>query len=324
MKRTHILLLLICTVLALSSCGSDDGALSFDQARQSYSPLVPDAKVVVFVIDGPRYTETFGDPSHSFIPHIWNDLRTQGTILTNFRNLGRTNTVPGHSALATGTWQDIANDGSERPDKPTVFEYYRKWFAAPASDTHVISGKSKLDVCAYGTHPDYGVAYGATASVGHPNDLAVYNQLITVLQTEQPHLVMACFPEVDVDGHSGVWANYVSSITRADSLAWKTWNYLQSDAFYAGQTYLFVTNDHGRHSDDNGGFQGHGDDCIGCTRLTFLALGPDVRAGVTSSGLFTQRDLCETVGQILGFPTPHAEGTVIADIFQFTPTGIKE
>lgn len=324
MKRTRILLLLIFTVLALTSCGSDDGAPSFDPAQTSDSSPVPQPKVVIFAIDGARYTETFGDPSHTWIPHIWNDLRPQGTIVTNFRNHGITKTVPGHCALVTGTWQDLANDGSERPDKPTLFEYYRKWMLAPASETYVISGKSKLNVCAWGTHPDYGAAYGATANVGYSNDLAVYNQLMTVLQTQQPRLVLVCFPEVDWDGHSGVWADYVSSITRADSLAWKTWNYLQSDSFYAGQTYMFVTHDHGRHSDENGGFRNHGDGCIGCTRLSFLALGPDVRAGYTSDGLFTQRDVCKTAAQVLGIPTYHADGTVIGDIFQFAPTGIKQ
>ena len=318
------MLLLIGVLVEFVSCGSNGGSAPPNPSRNFSSPAVTDPKVVIFVIDGARYTETFGDPSHTWIPHIWNDLRPQGTILTNFRNFGTTSTVPGHCALITGTWQDLANDGSERPDKPTVFEYYRKWFSEPQSDALVVSGKAKLEVCAWGTHPDYGEPYGATASVGYSNDVAVYNELISALQTRHPHLVMACFPQVDWAGHSGVWADYVSSIAGADSLAWKTWNYLQSDPFYAGQTFMFVTHDHGRHSDENGGFQNHGDQCLGCTRLSFLALGPEVRAGYTSDGLFTQRDLCKTVGQILEFPTPHAEGTVIVDLFQFAPTGVAQ
>jgi hypothetical protein len=148
--------------------------------------------------------------------------------------------------------------------------------------------------------------------------------LISVLQTQQPRLVLASFPDVDYQGHTGVWSNYVSAIAGADSLALKTWDYLQSDPFYAGKTYMFIINDHGRHSDDNGGFTNHGDACSGCTRLTFMALGPDVRAGHTSDALFAQTDVCRTVGQILGFPTPHAGGHVIQDIFEFAPTGIKE
>jgi hypothetical protein len=321
MRKPLVLLVL---VLALVSCGSHDDTPAFNHAQSSTSSQISQPKVVIFAIDGPRYTEFLGDPSHAWIPHIWNDLRPQGTILTNLRNNGWTTTVPGHTTIVTGTWQYLANDGSERPDKPTIFEYYRRWFSAPASETYVISGKSKLNVCAFGTHPDYGSTYGATASVGHSGDLAVYDELMSVLQSQKPRLVLACFPDVDLMGHSGVWDNYVSAITGADSLAWKTWNYLQSEPYYAGQTYMFIINDHGRHSDDRGGFTNHGDDCLGCSRLIFMALGPDVRVGHTSNGLFTQKDVCRTVGQIFGFPTPYAEGTVIQDVFQFAPTGIKE
>lgn len=314
----------IVALLILGSCGSPEGTPPFDPPKQSASPSDSQPKVVIFVIDGPRYSETFGDSSHTWIPHIWNDLRSQGTILTHFWNNGPTKTVPGHCAIATGTWQYIANDGSERPDKPTLFEYFRHWYSAPVTETYVVSGKSKLDVCTYGTHPGYGASYGATASVGFASDVEVYDELMSVLQTHQPRLLLACLPEVDWAGHSGDWNRYVSAVTGADSLAWKTWNYLQSDPFYAGQTYMFVTCDHGRHTDENGGFTGHGDDCIGCRHLIFLALGPDIRPDVVSSGLFTQRDLCKTVGQILNFPVPHAEGTVIQDIFQFSPTGIQQ
>jgi hypothetical protein len=39
--------------------------------------------VVVIVIDGARYTETFGAESR-YIPRIWNALRPSGTIWMNF------------------------------------------------------------------------------------------------------------------------------------------------------------------------------------------------------------------------------------------------
>lgn len=321
MKRA---LLLFFALVVLTACNSHENTPTQSRLQATVSRQPPTSKVVIFVIDGARYSETFGDTDHALIPHIWDDLRPLGAILTSFRNNGETVTVPGHAALCTGTWQSLANDGSERPDRPTLFEYYRQWYAAAASDAYVISGKPKLDVCAWGTDPDYGPAFGATADVGYGSDVAVYDRLLTVLQTQQPHLVMACFPQVDWAGHSGVWNDYTGAITGADSLVWKTWEYLQSDPYYAGQTYLFVTNDHGRHTDVNGGFTSHGDGCIGCRHLMFMALGPDIRANFASAGIFSQRDLARTVGQILDFPVNRADGTVILDIFQFSPTGIKQ
>ena len=54
--------------------------------------------VFIIVIDGPRYTETFGDASHQFIPKIWNQLRPLGTLYSRFYNDTVTETVPGHAA----------------------------------------------------------------------------------------------------------------------------------------------------------------------------------------------------------------------------------
>jgi len=322
--RTYASLTLLCVIAGLSGCEStvypppppDQALTQFD--------IPSDPKVIIFVIDGARRSETFADTSHAYIPHIWNDLRPQGTLLSSFHNQGITATVPGHSSMITGTWQNLANDGTERPTQPTIFEYYRKTHSVPQSDTYVVSGKSKLNVCSYGTDPLYGAAYGATEDVNYPDDHAVYDELMNVLQTDRPRLVLACFPSVDLAGHSSVWSSYTSAITAADSLAWKTWNYLQSDSFYTGQTYMFITNDHGRHNDANGGFTNHGDGCAGCRELMFLALGPDIWAGHSSDGYFTQRDICSTVGYLLDFPVPNSQGNLMPDIFTPVSTGIAE
>jgi hypothetical protein len=313
----------VLAVVSLFGCGGS--ASELEPGHSDAPSIVFDAntKVVVFVIDGPRYSETFGDPAHTYIPHIWNDLRPQGTILTDFRNLGQTKTNPGHTSIMTGTWQQIANDGSERPDQPTLFEYYRKTLSAPQSETYVISGKSKLNVCSHSTHADYGAAYGATESVGHTSDVLVYDTLISVLQNQQPRLVLACFPAVDLAGHSGVWDTYLAAIVGVDSLLYKTWNYIQSDPFYADQTYLIVTADHGRHDDAHGGFSNHGDGCEGCRHLIFMALGPNVKAGATVDFQYVQRDVCKTAAEILGIPVPLAGGHVIQDIFETVPVGIE-
>jgi hypothetical protein len=282
-----------------------------------------DYKVIILAIDGSRYSETLGDPSHTHIPRIWNDLRPQGTIFTNFRNEGWTKTVPGHCSILTGTWQYPANDGTEHPDKPTLFEYYRFAAGAARKDAYVISGKSKLDVCSYSSDPSYGSSYRAQSVVGLASDLDVYNTLIAKLQTDQPRVVIACFSDVDAAGHSGVWDDYVAKIEGADSLVANAWNYIQSDPFYANQTYVFVTNDHGRHDDAHGGFRNHGDACEGCEHIMCLALGPDVRQDYTVSSTFTQRDICVTAAEIFGIPSPSAEGYYILDMFEPVSSGIR-
>lgn len=281
-------------------------------------------KVVLFVIDGARYSETFGDTTHAYIPHLWNDLAPQGTLITNFRNSGVTKTVPGHASLLTGTWQSLLNDGTERPDQPTVFEYFRQNQSIPMTKTYIVSGKPKLAACSYSTHPSWGSAWGATADMTNSDDNTTYAELMSVMTTEQPRLVLAALPSVDTGGHSGVWSNYIAAIENVDSLVWDFWNFLETDPYYAGQTWMFITNDHGRHDDLNGGFQNHGDSCEGCQHIMFLVLGPNIRAGHTVTNTYNLRDICTTVGEILEFPATNSQGFVIGEIFEPVTTGILE
>ncbi|NIM18709.1 MAG: hypothetical protein GTO51_00440 [Candidatus Latescibacteria bacterium] len=312
------LLMLLCllAVFAQGSCISSTTVDSPTGPKESRSPSADSLlKVIVVVIDGSRYTETFGDPSHSWIPFMWNELKAQGTILTNFWNEGLTQTNPGHASLATGTWQTIANDGTERPDKPTFFEYFRKTLAIPDSLTFVVVGKSKLNICSYSTRVGYGEPYGARVEAGFANDTATFNALLSNLDANHPRLVLVNFADVDRKGHSGIWTDYLDAIQTADSLVFELWMHLMNNLFYAGTTYLFITNDHGRHDDDHGGFQGHGDSCEGCRHVMFFAMGPKIREDYVVSGVHTQIDVCPTVGALLGFDTPLADGDVISEMF---------
>ena len=40
--------------------------------------------VIIVVVDGARYTETFGAGA-TYIPHMYNDLKPLGAVYTNFR-----------------------------------------------------------------------------------------------------------------------------------------------------------------------------------------------------------------------------------------------
>lgn len=270
--------------------------------------------VIVVVIDGVRYSETFGEPSHQWIPRIWGNLRPQGAIFTSYTNDGRTETNPGHANIVTGTWQDIANDGSERPDRPTVFEYCRKALGTMADDNYVVLGKTKLNILAYSNYAGYGAAYGATVTnsdLQYDDQMAAENAL-SVLQVHHPRLLVLNLPATDHAGHTGVWNDYVTALRRADSLVFEIWSFVQNDPILSGTTTMFVTNDHGRHLDGvDVGFSGHGDGCEGCRHILLLAIGPDTPPDVVDASPRNQTDIAPTIGLLLGFPTSFATGTAI-------------
>lgn len=262
--------------------------------------------VVIVVIDGARYTETFGGEG-TYIPRLWNDLRPRGTIWTDFRNEGVTKTVNGHTSIESGTWQTIANDGSERPTKPTIFEYFRKHTGVPESLACLVVGKQKLTVLSASTDPLYGSAFGATTFV-EAGDTNVFARVRRVLETQRPRLLLVNFADVDRRAHAGDWDGYLGAIRRVDSLIGCLWTALQSGAPYRDSTVLLVTNDHGRHDDGSGGFQNHGDGCEGCRHIILLAAGGRFSRGYLCGTPRTQCDIAASVGGIVGFPTPLVEG----------------
>jgi hypothetical protein len=263
--------------------------------------------VVIIVIDGARYTETFGADSLN-IPHIWTQLRPLGTIWTNFRNDKLTQTIPAHASIETGTWQSIENKGGERPTQPTIFEYFRKSSGAPESATTIVVGKQKLEILNYSTHPDYGIKYMASFSIDK-NDSSVARKLKTILRQNHPKLTLVGLSSTDGAGHSGNFTNYILAIRIADSLVYDIWQALQTDSLYSNNTTLFVTNDHGRHDSLHGGIKNHGDDCEGCRHIMLFAIGRGFPANTIVTKRRTQCDIAPTIGELLSFPTLYSTGT---------------
>jgi len=262
--------------------------------------------VIIVIVDGPRYTETFGGGA-TYIPNLYNNLKPLGVIYTNFRiaDEGKTTTIPGHTSILTGRWQQIYNDGTERPSAPTIFEYYRKETNTPESWSYVVCGKEKLKVLSYSTNSEYGINYSAAESCSDTTDIAVYNNLINIMDEYHPKLMIVNFPETDRRGHDSAWYDYLSSLRNADSLIYLLWLKIQSDPLYKNNTTMFVTNDHGRHTTD---FQSHGDDCNGCKHLMLLAVGKNIPKNEIDSSMHFQIDLCTTIGYLMGFDTPQSLG----------------
>jgi len=274
--------------------------------------------VVIVVIDGGRNTETLGDPGFANEPCQGLVLAPAGCRAESW-NEGVTSTNPGHAAILSGVYQALANDGSERPHLPTVFEYYRAATGAPASQAWFFTNKAKLAVMSYSDHPDYGVVMGAQVKADCPSDVSVVTAAQARLFADRPALLAMNLADTDIVAHSGNWLGYLRALRVADSLVCDLWTRIEADTGLAGQTTLFVTNDHGRHDDAHGGFTSHGDACTGCRHVQMLALGPDFKTGWVSTIAMQPVDVVPTVGVLLGFPAPYATGHVMDDLLLVPP-----
>ena len=285
----------------------------------SYATAYETEKVALVIIDGLRYTEGLGDPTHTYVPSMW-ALAQQGAIIEPFLNDGITYTSRAIPAIWCGAWTEV--DQFSDPDcggssnsharLPTIFEYYRKHLSRPEEDCFYFlkdvgcPWKASFDP---GYGPDFWPRYHSVGTT----DLDVWYETEPLLEQYTPAFFILYLASVDHEGHSGDWNAYVNSISVADSIVGMLWEYLQSNPYYAGTTTMIVTNDHGRHDYD---FTGHGDGCDGCRTIQLLAVGPDIKAGLVSTIPRTIPDIVPTIGELLGFPTEDSTGTAMFEILQ--------
>jgi len=286
-------------------------------------PVYKTKNAFIVVMDGARYSETWGEPTQLYIPRIKN-LASQGVVCVNFYNDGQTVTVPGHTAMTTGNYEVINNGGFEIPSSPSIFQYYRSQFSKPAEDTWVISSKDKLEVLSdcedadwkgqFRPRTDCGVNGNHT---GYRGDSTTYRHLIDTISKYHPHLVLVNFKEPDAAGHSNNWIEYINETKKVDNYIGDLWSYLQSDPAYAGTTTMIVTNDHGRHLDGVlDGFASHGCDCKGCRRIFMLGIGPDFKTNYIEANHYSLVDIPPTVSKLMGINFPSGQGKVMTTILK--------
>jgi hypothetical protein len=293
-----------------------------DNAEQASRDNLKTRHVIILVVDGPRYSETWGDPSHQYIPHMANDLAKEGVIYTDFQNDGFTYTNSGHTALTTGYRQEIANDGEKvYPDHPSIFQYFLKYSGKDKSAAWVITTKDKLAILANTKDPAWADQYTPSTDcgvngigTGYREDKVTLESVKKILSRDHPNLVLINFKEPDASGHANNWKGYLQGIRDTDQYVWEIWNLINNDLVLKDKTTLFVTNDHGRHLDGIAdGFISHGD---GCRHINFFAAGPDFKKNMIIDTKHRQIDIPATVAKLLKFPMPSGEGKVLQDLFK--------
>lgn len=280
--------------------------------------------VIVMVMDGPRWTETWGDSTHQYIPHMANDMAQHGIIYTNFRNNGPTYTAAGHTAITTGIYQGIKNNGLEFPKNPSMFQYWLKATSKARNAAYVIASKDKLAILTdcrnkkwkgkYRPYSDCGVNGLYT---GYRGDDVTYKNSIRILDSEHPELVLINFQQPDSWGHGNNWEKYLSSTKLSDNYIYMVFEFLRTNDFYKDKTTIFVTNDHGRHLDGHkDGFVSHGDNCEGCRHINLFAYGPDFKSNVILDTPAELIDIPVTIGELMGFTIEGSDGRVMTELFK--------
>jgi hypothetical protein len=281
------------------------------------APPYKTQNVILIIIDGLRYTEGLGDSTHEFVPKMY-ELSRRGAIIEPFTNDRHTNTRRAIPAIWCGAWTEVLPflDGkcggaqNQRCELPTLFEYYRRQLSKPEEDcVYVLADVGCVWKASFDS--DYGRDYWPLYHSVGQTDMEVWHEAEAVLSEHHPSFALLYFDRVDHFGHSGSWSYYTRAIELADSIVGMVWEFIESDSVYAGKTTMFVTNDHGRHTDD---WTGHDCPCEGCRTIQFLAVGPDIKQGFISNTPRTLCDIAPTIGELMGFCPDKSTGTAMLEL----------
>lgn len=308
--KTFILMILI---ISFSSCER----ISFDTEYLTKN-------IFLIVIDGARYSETFGDTSFKNIPNM-KLISERGILYTNFYNQGPTYTLAGHTAMTTGNYQEINNSGLEIPAYPSFFQSWNKNYIGIYSVARIFSSKDKLQVLSdcrdssfngyYRPLTDCGVN-GMGVGSGYRHDSITLTRTLNSLAIEHSKLILISFREPDFSAHQNNWQEYIEGIKNTDNYVYQIWNFIGKNRYYRGKTAMFITNDHGRHLDNvNDGYISHGDTCSGCRHISLLAIGPDFKKGEVTKINRELIDIPATIAEILRFPMPTGQGSIMSELF---------
>jgi len=322
-------------VLALLSAGCRDPV-----------PPQADGTVIQMIMDGARLEETLGDDPSSatgeqpaeLMPAVWDELLPQGVRSTQAWNLAASVTVPAHAMLVTGRRVPVANysigeePGQYRPSIPTLGEMLRLQDPSTTrGQSATVANTMLLKTVGHSIWPGFGWTHSASFHyVGEQgsdiepahDDLQVFDTLRDLLSASPVRQVLVNLHQVDRSGHFGDDDDYLQRVHDADQPLADLWSWLQQHHDYAGDTWLLLASDHGRHSAaaSEPPWRHHGDACTGCRRVPFLLLGPDVQRGVDAEAPLLLVDVAPTLGALLRVQLPWADGLVRDDLLTL-PTG---
>lgn len=216
-------------------------------------------------------------------------------------------------------------DGTVLPTQPSIFQQYIQQKSTPATSGWVITSKDKLFILSNSSatgwrnlyRPSFNCGVNGDGTGGYREDSVTQPLVLQKLISDKPALMIVNYNSPDAMGHAANWAGYLAAIREVDRYVKQIWDTVQATPALKDSTVLFIVNDHGRHTTD---YTSHGDACEGCCYLLCLAIGSNIRVGMTDTITREQRDYAPTIAKLLGFTMSTATGVVMTEILDTSVT----
>lgn len=312
------------------------------------SPCEEDAsfdgpRVFVVTLSGVRNSDSIEDPTHQYIPNLWNRMLPEGVLYTELVSLEQEFHMPPVDAIDTGVHYPFFS----RVMRPTIFQYARKQYGLPATKLWLIKhfqgdgGYYKTEGFGEETFPS-----SITAGLDLPPELErvlsqgeyefvsefksakakfsgflfdtwdsieepVYELVRKVVREFHPVLVHYVLAAVET-AHFDSYGRYVFALKNSDQKIYELWQIIQSDPFYKDKTYLFVCPDHSR----NLYYRYHEANAYdNPSRVWLYVFGPGVKKGAVIGRPVYHVDVFATIAKILKLETHPTDGKALDDAF---------
>ena len=117
--------------------------------------------IVVLFGGGTRSSESIDDPTHRYIPRLWNEMIPQAALFTNMRVEHKVVHPNSAGSIMTGHWEWDDIDWTRPVAHPTIFEICRKALSTPDTSAWAFVYASILAKTGESLAPGYGKAYVA-------------------------------------------------------------------------------------------------------------------------------------------------------------------
>jgi hypothetical protein len=152
-------------------------------ARQLFAGPVEPKVILIQFGGGVRSSETIDDSAHANIPHLWNDLRNQGTLFTNMRVEHAVVHPNSTGSIMTGFWEYGDLDWTKPVMHPTVFEVIKKTGKLTDVSAWAFVYASILAKTGCSSDKNYGPRFGANVVVPPTIPLQTQDRIDSLMST---------------------------------------------------------------------------------------------------------------------------------------------
>lgn len=286
--------------------------------------------IIIITLEGVRNSESIKDPTHQYIPNLWNKMLKEGTLYTNLIDLNTKFHMPSVQAINTGK----TYPADWRISVPSIFQYVgRKYNMPPTKLWSIGHWQSKnckndpnnsypceIDIARFSPMLNSILSrqeleflklyeeWSKTLIIPWPvwdSVASIWHRFFKkILKEFKPKLIHYMMSDTE-SAHYCTFGRYVLGLRSIDRKIFEIWQIINEDPYYKNNTYLIITPDHERDAY----YMQHNNDDIG--KVWMYVYGPGIKKGAVIERIVHHIDIFTTVADLMKVEVHDNKGKIL-------------